>query len=670
MRIFAVLGLTFFINAVVMAKPFDANVLVKLRRLGSFDVSTQNHVVFELKELDETYSRYTRSLWLIDFTKKNRVRKITSVGDNWAPQFSPDGKYIYFLSNRSNNIAIYRLSLSGGEAEKVLDIGLDITSFKLSPTGKGLLFSADVYPECEDFACTAEKLKSKDRDVYLFRSLPIRHWDRWEDGRRSYLFYKEFDSEKVVSLMKGMKANCPSRPFGGSEEYTFSPDGKVVYFTAKVGGSERMWKTNFDLWKFDIENQKRYRVTNTEGYTGIPLVSADGNKLAYLQMQRGGYESDKKDIVVVNLLDGSKRTITTNWDRSVVEYSFGENGDYFLVTSFDFGNRALFKVFLNGRVEKLVSYGTVRHPIEKGGYIWYSYENFKQPADLYRLFRERLDRLTFLNREVLKGVEFGDVEQFKFKGWNGEDVYSWMVKPVGFDPTKRYPLAYLIHGGPQGSWGNDFHYRWNPQVYAGAGFVTVMVDFHGSVGYGQKFTDSIRGRWGSAPLEDLKKGFRYISKNYSFVDTSKACALGASYGGYMINWIAGNWHVFKCLVNHDGVFDTRSMYYTTEELWFIEWEFKGRPFDYPLDMKNNLYEKFNPANYVKNWRTPMLVVHGELDFRVPIGQGISTFTTLQRLQIESEFLYFPKENHWVLSPKNSLRWHESVLNWIKKWTSR
>jgi dipeptidyl aminopeptidase/acylaminoacyl peptidase len=285
------------------------------------------------------------------------------------------------------------------------------------------------------------------------------------------------------------------------------------------------------------------------------------------------------------------------------------------------------------------------------------------------LFTSRPDgsdvrRITRINDALLDRVAVGEVERFDFVGWNDETVQGWIVKPVGFDPEQSYPVAFLIHGGPQGSFDNDFHYRWNPQVYAGRGYAAIMIDFHGSTGYGQAFTDSISGDWGGKPLVDLQAGLAAALERHPWMDGERACALGASYGGYMVNWIAGRWpQRFRCLVNHDGVFDTRSMYFETEELWFPEWENRGTPWDSAAS-----YEVYNPATYVDRWQTPMLVIHGALDYRVPETQGIGAFTALQRRGVPSRFLYFPGESHWVLSPANGLRWHDEVLGWLDRWT--
>jgi dipeptidyl aminopeptidase/acylaminoacyl peptidase len=292
-------------------------------------------------------------------------------------------------------------------------------------------------------------------------------------------------------------------------------------------------------------------------------------------------------------------------------------------------------------------------------------DNLSSPVELYsaKLDGSHITQITHINSEKVDQAKMGDYEPFTFKGWNDEKVYGYIVKPVDFDPKIKYPVAFLIHGGPQGSFGNHFHYRWNPQAYAGAGYAAVMVDFHGSVGYGQDFTDSIRGDWGGKPLEDLKKGLEAALDRYSWMDGNRVGALGASFGGFMINWIAGNWpERFRCLVNHDGNLDERFAYFATEELWFPEWDHRGTPWTNPEG-----YEKHNTVNYVKNWKTPMLIIHGAYDFRVVETQGMAAFNALQRLGIPSKFLYFPDENHWVLQPHNSILWHETVIGWLDQW---
>jgi dipeptidyl aminopeptidase/acylaminoacyl peptidase len=403
-----------------------------------------------------------------------------------------------------------------------------------------------------------------------------------------------------------------------------------------------------------------------EAWDAQPLFSPNGKTLAYLAMERPGYESDRFRIVLQSWPEGRKHVLTGDWDRSVSTMAWAEDGKTIYATANNLGQCSLYAINVrSGNVTPLIKKGTVRSLAIKGDRIVFGMDHLKSPVELYSIQTNGLNfqSLTGINQVKLAAANMGEPEQFTFKGWNDETVYGYVVKPIDFDPGKKYPVAFLIHGGPQGSFSNDFHYRWNPQVYAGAGYAAVMVDFHGSVGYGQAFTDSIRGDYGGKPLEDLKKGLSAALEKYPWMDADRVGALGASFGGYMINWIAGNWpDRFRCLVNHDGNLDERMAYFDTEELWFPEWDHEGTPWDNPEG-----YEKDNPINFVKNWKTPMLLIHGALDFRVVETQGMSTFTALQRRGIPSKFLYFPDENHWILKPQNSIQWHETVISWLDQW---
>jgi dipeptidyl aminopeptidase/acylaminoacyl peptidase len=333
----------------------------------------------------------------------------------------------------------------------------------------------------------------------------------------------------------------------------------------------------------------------------------------------------------------------------------------------DTGGRSVFGINLaTGTPRRLIEGGYNTGPAGAAWRVVYLHDDLRSPAEIWTAGADggSPQRLTHVTAPHMEKVETGEYEAFSFEGWGGETVHGFVVKPVGIREGERYPVAYLIHGGPQGSFADHFHYRWNPQVYAGAGYAVLMVDFHGSTGYGQGFTDSISGDWGGKPFEDLMKGLDAALERYEFLDGDRVSALGASYGGYMINWIAGHTDRFRCLVNHDGVFDTRSMYYETEELWFVEWENDGPPWE-----SAEAFERFNPARFVGRWNTPMLVIQGALDYRVPESQGIAAFTALQRRGVPSRFLHFPDENHWVLKPGNSLRWHAEVLDWLGRWNS-
>ena len=381
-------------------------------------------------------------------------------------------------------------------------------------------------------------------------------------------------------------------------------------------------------------------------------------------MRRPGFEADRFKLVLMDVASGKKRIVADQWDRSIGDYKWSSDGKRILATADDLGQHRLFAIdTVSGKVAKLSGDGYVSGFDVVGDTVVMAQANLRSGAQLFKSMAGAAPvQLTQLNADLLKDVQFGEFEQFSFKGAKGETVYGHVMKPWNAAPGGKYPVAFLVHGGPQGSFGNSWSYRWNPQTYAGAGYATVFIDFHGSTGYGQAFTDSISGDWGGKPLEDLKKGLDAAVKKFPWLDRERACALGASYGGYMMNWIAGNWSDgFRCLVNHDGVFDTRGMAYSTEELWFTEWENKGTYQANPA-----LHEKYNPVLFVKNWKTPMLVIQGDLDFRIPTAQALGTFTALQRKGVDSQLLVFPDENHWVLKPANSVLWHNTVKGWLDK----
>jgi|CXWL01.1.fsa_nt_gi dipeptidyl aminopeptidase/acylaminoacyl peptidase len=661
-------------SALADRKPFTAKDLWSLDRISEPAVSPDGtRVAFTLRSTDFAADRGRNDLWLVGTDGRGLTRLTTHEASDSTPVFAPDGASLYFFSTRSGSGQVWRLPLAGGEPVQVTHLPFDIGAWSLSPDGSRLAVSMEVYPDCGTLACSEERSAAAEKRQAtgrIFDQLMVRHWDTWKDGKRSHLFVVPVAGGEPVDLTRGIAGDVPSKPFGGAEEFTWTPDGRGLVVTAKVVGREESWSTDYDLYLVaaDGSGTPRNLTESNPAWDTQPQFSPDGKSLVYLAMARPGFEADRFRIMVLDWLAGSApRMLTEAWDRSVDSMTFSRDGKTLLVTAQDVGQVALFTVDVaTGKPWRIFADGHVRNPDYAGDRIVFGRDTMKSPVDLYSVNHQGgdLKALTAVNAERLAGIAFGDFEQFSFTGAKGEKVYGYVVKPVGFDPGKKYPIAFLIHGGPQGSFGNDFHYRWNPQAYAGAGYAALMIDFHGSTGYGQTFTDAIRGDWGGAPLEDLKKGMTHALAAYPFLDGERSCALGASYGGYMINWIAGQWRDgFRCLVNHDGLFDQRMMYYTTEELWFPEWEQGGPYFRNP-----EAHEKFNPARFVDRWQTPMLVVHGALDYRVPETQGLATFTALQRRGIPSRLLEFPNENHWVLKPSNGLLWHETVLAWLGQWT--
>jgi len=656
----------------VWAEPFTAEHMVRLDRVGAPVVSPDgSQVVYTLRKTDMDANKGRYDLWLTQVAGGEARHLTHHEANDTDPAWSPDGRHVYFLSSRDDSSQVWRIGVDGGEASQVTHLPLDVGTFRLTADGSRLVVSLNVYMDCEDLECTRardEAKKESDVTGVVHDQLFMRHWDHWLDEKRSQLFSLPLtgdDGSDITWVSKKINADIPSRQWGGNEEYVISEDGSSVYFTARLRNNEEAWSTNFDLYSAPMNGDgptKNLTEANLAWDTQ-PVLSPDGSSLAYLAMSRPGFEADRFQIMIRDLATGATKTLAEDWDRSAGSIAWSADGKAIYLNTQDVGNKTLWRIALDsGKPEKIVANGTVSSfEVTEHGLV-YAMDNLKTPSELFYLptGKDTPRQLTDFSGPQLKGIEMGDYEQFSFKGANDETVYGYVVKPAGFQEGESYPVAFLIHGGPQGSFDNHFHYRWNPQTHAGQGFAAVFIDFHGSSGYGQDFTDSISGDWGGKPLLDLQLGLKAALKKYDFLNGEKVCALGGSYGGYMINWIAGNWpDGFNCLVNHSGVFDQRSMYYTTEELWFPEWDFGGPYFKTP-----ETFERFNPVNYVDKWQTPMLVIHGQLDYRVPVTQGIAAFTALQRQGIESRFLYFPDENHWIAKPANSVKWHQEVNRWL------
>ena len=653
--------------------PFTARDLWVMDRISDPQPDPQGQrIAFGVRSTDFEGNKGLYDLWLVNADGTGLRRLTSDPGRDSDPRWAPDGKSLFFLSTRSGSSQVWQLPIDGGEAAQVTSLPLDVSALSVSPDGGSLAFSLEVFPDCPDLACTKKRLDGKAEaktSGQLYDRLFIRHWDTWADGRRNHLFVMPLASGGApVDVTKGMDADVPSKPFGGAEEYAFTPDGKAVVFSARIAGMTEPWSTNFDLYRVpaDGSGAPENLTAANRAWDTQPRFSPDGKTLAYLAMVRPGFEADRFHIRLRDLATGAERELAAAWDRSPAEYVWSRDGRALYLAANDTGRTPLFSIDVaTGNVRKLSPEGSNHTPAVAGDRIVFGRDTLRSPVELFTVKPDGsgLVQITRINDAHLAAVKMGEPEQFSFQGAGGDTVYGWVVKPVGFEAGRKYPVAFLIHGGPQGSFEDNFHYRWNPQVYAGAGYASVMIDFHGSTGYGQAFTDAISKDWGGKPLEDLRKGLAAAAARYPWIDASNACALGASYGGYMTNWIAGRWNDgFKCLVTHDGLFDQRSMYYTTEELWFPEWEQGGPYYDNPA-----IHEKWNPVHYVSAWKTPMLVVHGGLDHRVPDGQGIAAFTALQRRGIPSRFLYLPDENHWVLHTGNSLLWHETVLGWLDRW---
>jgi dipeptidyl aminopeptidase/acylaminoacyl peptidase len=599
-----------------------------------------------------------------------------------------------------------------------------------SPDGKNILFTSDVYPECDgapagEAACNAAKLGEVEQSrvkALVFDRLLYRHWNAYKAGKRSHIFVTEAPPEvpptavarittrRYINLTPG-DFDAPVFSLGGQDDYAFSPDGQEICYTSNHDKVEAT-STNNDLWIVPVSvgagdspaqvlARTRNITADNPASDSTPLYSPDGKYVAYRAQQRPGYESDRFRLMLYDRKTGEKKNLTESIDQWVGTYTWAPDSSrlYFVVE--DKGEapirtvnyrEAAFKKpdadavyvhdFIRGYNDDLITTSdgktllstrmSVEWPPEiykvdvgKMQAIWNRSEtDSRSHLTKDELFpKDAAQPLTHLNDAVLSQILMSPLEPFWFEGAHGDKVQGFLVKPPNFDASKKYPVKFLIHGGPEGAWGDDWSYRWNPELFAANGYVVIMINFHGSTGYGQKFIDAINGDWGGAPFEDLMKGLDYAEAHYGFIDKDRECALGASYGGYMANWVLGHTDRFKCIVSHDGMFNAESAWGTTEELWFNNWEFKGTPYTNP-----EMYEKWSPRNSAKKFKTPTLVIHGQLDYRLDVSEGLQLFTTLQTMGVPSKMLYFPDEGHWVLKPQNSQLWYKTVNDWVDRWT--
>jgi dipeptidyl aminopeptidase/acylaminoacyl peptidase len=667
-----------FAPAPAPARPITATDLATLRRLAAPAVSPDGHwAVFQLSETDLAANRRRTDLFLLDLGQAGaqpvRIASQPQFNEHDA-HFSGDGHWLYYLSNASGSDQLWRVALPGGSPEKITDFATDIGGYALAPNGSRIAIWADRNLACADINCANVPAPPAGRGSgRVYDQTFVRHWDAWvEPGVRSRIFsFAMADGRPQgagTPVSPGLAGDSPSKPFGGGEEIAWAPDGRTLYFTLRDAGRHEPNSTNMDIYAVpaDASGAPADLTAANQGMDTLPAVSPDGHWLAYVAMARATYEADRQVVQLRNLATGQTRALTQGWDRSVTSIAWAPDGRSLLVTAEDILDTPVFRVDIaSGRVTRLTQAGTAGNvvPLAGGGFV-YTLNSLQAPDDLYRMGpRGAPAQLTHVNADRMADLDPASVTRFHFTGAHRDTVWGQIVKPAG--ATGRLPVAFLIHGGPQGSFANGWSYRWNPWVFSAPGYAAVTVDFHGSTGYGQAFTDAINHDWGGAPLEDLRLGLAAAGHQDAQLDTANACALGGSYGGFMVNWIAGNWpDGFKCLVSHDGVFDQRAMAYETEELWFNEWEFGG-PYYRPEAAA--VYERWNPVNFVQNWRTPMLIFHGERDFRIPYSQALGVFNAAQRRDVPSRLVIFPDENHWVLKPQNSIQWYREVHAWLDRY---
>jgi dipeptidyl aminopeptidase/acylaminoacyl peptidase len=653
------------------ARPMTATDMHSMHRIGAPEVSPDGrYAVFTISTTDWDKNKRVNTLHLLDLTKPGAgPQPVVGAEKGHDAVFGPDGS-LWFLMAAGDHGQLFRKPV-GAAPIQVSHFTVDVSGFKLAPSGDRIVVWADRDLRCADLNCAGLPPKPKTGSGRTYDQLFIRHWDTWaEPGVRSRLFTFPVAAGKLagagVPIEGNLVGDTPSKPMGGGEEIAFSPDGRTVYFALREAGRIEAKSTNLDIFAAPSDGSAPpTNLTDANDATDtLPVVSPDGRTLAYVAMARPTYEADRQVLQLRDLATGQTRAITQGWDRSIDSVEWSRDGKSLLVTAGDTLEEPVFQVdAATGKVTRLTQdghFGNV-HALPSGDFVA-TMNSIMAPDDTYRVAGNgRMTKLTDVNRELLAQLDPATFQKFSFKGANGDTVWGWTLKPV---MNRTLPIAFLVHGGPQGSFSNSWSYRWNPRLFSAPGYGVVSVDFHGSTGYGQAFTDAINRNWGGWPLEDLKLGLAYITAHDPQLQADNACALGGSYGGYMMNWIEGQWpDRFKCLVQHDGVFDARAMAYETEELWFDEWEHGGHAYyEAPAE-----FERWNPVNYVQNWKTPQLVVTSENDFRIPYTQGIAAFTALQRRNIPSRLLIFPDENHWVLKPKNSVQWYDEVFGWLGRY---
>ncbi len=692
--------------------PFTFDDMMKLKRVGDPQVSPDGKwVIFSVVDVDLEANTKTPHVWIVP-TAGGQEREIIADQDADRPRWAPDGKRFAFLSTKEGG-ALWVAGFDGSTGR--VTGTLPLTSLPTeadgeiwSPDGKTIVFTSSVYPECDgapkdEAICNHDRMvKARDSKVkaQIFDHLLYRHWNAYKEGIRSHIFAvailddsfpptKAYPIEQTIprDLTPG-DYDAPVFSLGGQDDYAFSPDGQEICYASNHDKNPAA-STNNDLWIVPVSGGAAKNITaDNPASDSTPLYSPDGRYIAYRAQRRPGYESDRFRLMLYDRKTGEKKNLTEDFDRWVGTFTWSPYSTRIFFGADDGGRSTVSSVLVSTGERLQLPLMMVTATADDfivtpdGQNMLFTINSLEEPNAIYssllcpngrdnpcgHLPPPPIHKLSHLNDAILSVAVMSPLEPFWFTGAHGDKVEGFLVKPPNFDASKKYPVKFLIHGGPQGVWGDDWSYRWNAELFAAptsatpSGYVVIMINFHGSTGYGQKFIDAINGDWGGAPFEDLMKGLDYAEAHYGFIDKARECALGASYGGYMANWILGHTDRFKCIVSHDGMFNAESAWGSTEELWFNNWEFKGTPYD-----NRASYEKWSPHQYAKNFKTPTLVIHGQRDYRLDVSQGFDLFTTLQMEGVPSKMLYFPDEGHWVLKPQNSRLWYQTVNDWVDRW---
>ncbi len=693
-------------------RPFTFEDMMQLKRVEEPYLSPDGKwAAFAVTDVSLADNTKTRHIWIVPLDGSSPARQLTTGTGEMNPRFSPDGKKLLFVSARQGGSQVWVQDFETaagaltGEPRKITAISTEASAAMWSPDGKWILFVSGVYPDCRDDACNKarddERAKTKVK-AQIFTRLMYRHWSAYADGKRSHLFLIPAEGGEARDLTPG-DHDVPPFSLGGQDQYDFSPDSKEVAYASNID-EDAATSTNTEIFVVPVSGGEPKKISTSPGADDTPRYSPDGKYIAFRSQARAGYESDRFRLMVYERANGNATELTKGFDRWVNSFVWSPDSKGLYLSGEDEGESPIYRVALANQGVATTfppslmifakGYNDALAITADGKSLFFTRMTLRAPNEIYRIESDQgclprmpIDRgqakeidneikkgllspmvcgnatqLTHLNDEVLSQIQMSPIEPFWFTGSENAKVQGFLVKPPTFDPAKKYPVKLLIHGGPQGAWGDDWSYRWNPELFAANGYVVVMINPRGSTGCGQKFIDDINGDWGGRAYQDIMLGMDYAEKTYPFIDKNRECALGASFGGYMVYWIAGHTTRFKCLVAHDGTFNPESSYGTTEELWFPEWEFKGTPWT------SDLYRKWSPMVYAKNFKTPMLVVHGQLDYRLDVSEGFQAFTALQKMKVPSKMLYFPDEGHWVLKPQNSQLWYKTVNDWVDQWT--
>ena len=651
-------------------RPINFADLISFGRVSDPRISPQGDLVaFVVNYQDTVQNNSNSNIYLVPIAGGPVKQLTAALGANYSPCWLPDGKTIAFLSTRDGESQIWTIAVDGGEAKKVSSISTEASGLVVSPDGKWFAFSSDVFPDCQSDDCNKQRLEALEKSkvkAKVFDHLPYRVWNQWKDGKRSHLLVMSSKGGAARDLTPG-DYDTPPIDLGGNWDYAFSPDNKELAFERNTDPVVAV-STNNDIYVVPVAGGPVRKITDNPANDSQPLYSPDGKYIAYRAMKRPGFEADENQIVLYDRETGSRTNISEAFDFSINEMVWSPDSKSIYCNADDKGNVTIFKLSIPDKKMTVLQengFNTSLQLSPDGKTLVFLKQNVNMPAEIFRedVDGQNLKQLTYINSDRIAGLDMNSFEEFWFKGAEGTKVEGFLLKPPAFDASKKYPLIFLVHGGPQGQWGDEFHYRWNAQMFASRGYVAILINPRGSTGYGQKFTDEISGDWGGKVYTDLMDGLDYALKTYTFTDSRHVAAAGASYGGYMMDWMEGHTDRFTCIVTHDGVFNPISMYGTTEELWFPQWEFRGNPYDHP-----KLYEKWSPLNYANNFKTPMLVVHSQHDFRVDVSEGFQLFTALQMHGVKSKMLYFPDEYHFVTKPQNAELWYKTVLDWIDEFT--